>query len=263
MKSFIDYIEISCASLGNSQSAYRYKKKILDEMTEKANTLTRTGLKDETVLRDLMAQEYPDLKEGFARYQKENRKAKFLKVGLPVGCLISLVLILITYFAVSFMTSAWNKTWLIIVGGVFAEIVFCLGVAISEICHMRRVFHPIARALIIGCTVILSVFAFLFILMMVPGITAWPILPAGIIAALLADLAFAFVTKQKFRTISLFVYMPVMATMMYIILAAYSVVTWLGGWPIILLGLVADFIYVIYIIMSNAKYFMYKQEVDE
>lgn len=263
MKSFIDYIESSCADLGNSQSAYRYKKKILDEMTEKANALTRTGLKDESVLRDLIAGEYPDLKEGFARYQKENRKAKLLKVGLPVGCIVSLVLILITYFAVSFLTSAWDKTWLIIVGGVFAIIIFCLGVAINEICHLRRVFHPIARVLIVGCIVLLAVFAFLFFLMMTPGITVWPILPAGIIAALIADLGFAFATKQKLRTISLFVYMPVIATMMYIILAAYSVVSWIGGWPIILLGLVADFLYILYVIMSNAKYFMYKQEVDE
>ena len=263
MKNFIDYIEASCADLGNSQSAYRYKKKVLDEMTEKANALTRAGLKDENVLKDLISEAYPDLKGGFARYQKENRKSKFLKVGLPVGCLVSLVLILITYFAVSFLTSAWNKTWLIIVGGVFALIIFCLSVAIAKICSMRRVFHPIARVLIIGCTVLFAVFAFLFFLMMIPEMTVWPMLPGGIIAALLADLVFAFVTKQKLRTISLFVYMPVIATMMYIILAAYNVVSWLGGWPIILLGLVADFLYILFVIMSNAKYFMYKQEVDE
>ena len=46
------------------------------------------------------------------------------------------------------------------------------------------------------------VFAFLFSIMMVPEITSWPILPAGIILALIADLAFAFVTQQKLRTIS-------------------------------------------------------------
>lgn len=263
MKSFIDYIENACADLGNGQAAYRYKKKLLDEMTEKANALTRTGLKDENVLRDLIVQEYPDLKGGFDRYKKENRKSKSLKIGLPVGCLAVLVLIMITYFAVSFTTSAWSKTWLIIVGGVFAEIIFCLGVAISEICRMRRVFHPIARVLIVGCTVLVAVFAFLFFLMMTPGITVWPILPAGIIVALFADLIFAYVTKQKLRTISLFVYMPAIAAMMYVILAAYNVVSWVGGWPIILLGLVADLIYILYVIMSNAKYFMYKQEVDE
>ena len=263
MNSFIDYIENSCNGLGNGQNAYRYKKKILDEMTERANEITRTGLKDETVLKDLIAEEYPDLKAGFTQYQKDIRKTKFLKFGLPIGGLVSLIAILITYFAVSFTTYAWHKTWLIIVGGVFAMIIFYLGVAIAEICKMRRVFHPIARILIVGCTVLVSVFVFLFSIMMIPSITAWPILPVGIIAALLADICFAFITKQKLRTISLFVYMPAISTMLYIILAAYSIVSWIGGWPIILLGVLADFIYILFIIMSNAKYFMYKQEVDE
>ena len=61
MKNFIDYIETSCADLGSSQSAYRYKKKVLDEMTERANEITRTGLKDEKVLCDIITEEYPDL----------------------------------------------------------------------------------------------------------------------------------------------------------------------------------------------------------
>ena len=80
---------------------------------------------------------------------------------------------------------------------------------------------------------------------------------------LAADLIFAFKTKQKFRTISLFVYLPAIATMLYIMLAAYHVVTWAGGWLIILLGVVADIICIFSIIMSNMKYFTYRQEVEE
>ena len=61
MERFIDYIESSCSGLGKSHSAYRYKKKVLDEMTERANEITRTGLKDEKVLCDIITEEYPDL----------------------------------------------------------------------------------------------------------------------------------------------------------------------------------------------------------
>ena len=88
-------------------------------------------------------------------------------------------------------------------------------------------------------------------------------LPGGIALALVCDLIFAFTTRQKFRTISLFVYMPIMATMLYIILAAYNVIGWLTGWPIILLGLVADLIFILSIVVGNMKYFMYKQEVED
>ena len=108
-----------------------------------------------------------------------------------------------------------------------------------------------------------AVFMFLLFLIMMPQLLVWPILPAGVIIALLADLAFAFVTKQKLRTISFFVYMPTISTMLYIILAAYKIVTWSAGWPIVLLGLAADVAYIVYVIMSNMKYFTYKQEVED
>ena len=101
MKNFIDYIETSCADLGSSQSAYRYKKKVLDEMTERANEITRTGLKDEKVLCDIITEEYPDLKSGYNRYIKEKRKSEFLRFGLPIGGLVSLAAILIAYFTES------------------------------------------------------------------------------------------------------------------------------------------------------------------
>ena len=83
------------------------------------------------------------------------------------------------------------------------------------------------------------------------------------LATLIADLIFAFTTKQKFRTIFLFAYMPVLATMLYIVLAGSGLITWLAGWPIIFVGLAVDFIIALTIAASNAKYFMYKQEDDE
>ena len=110
---------------------------------------------------------------------------------------------------------------------------------------------------------LLFVFAFLYTIMMIPGMTSWPLLPVGIIFALVVDMLFAFVTKQKLRTISVLVYMPVISTMLYVILSAYGVISWISGWPVVLLGLVADLVYILFIIMSNAKYFMYKQGVDE
>ena len=77
------------------------------------------------------------------------------------------------------------------------------------------------------------------------------------------DIILAFATKQKFRTISLLVYLPAIAAMCYIVFAGYSIVTWSAGWVIVLLGVVADIIYIFSILMSNMKYFTYKQEVDE
>ena len=266
MQKIIDYIEKSCSGLKDNQVTYYYKRKLLDGMSQRATEMIKAGLKDENVILDLIADEYGDIEKGYAQFLEERKKEqrkKLMKIAFPVGGLIFLIMTFIVYFAVSSHTSAWDKSWLIIVGNIFAMIIFYLSFAINKLCHMRRVFHPIARAVIIGCVMITMVFAFLFQLMMLPeNFIVWPILPAGVAIALVADLVFAYTTKQKFRTISFFVYMPVIATMLYIIFAAYGIVSWVAGWPIILLGLVVDLLYIVKIVMSNMKYFMYNKEAE-
>ncbi|MBO5936330.1 MAG: hypothetical protein J6Q79_01800 [Clostridia bacterium] len=266
MQKIIDYIEKSCSGLKDDQVTYYYKKKLLDGMSQRADEMIHAGLKDEKVILDLIADEFGDIEKGFGQFLKDRKKqqrGKFMKVAFPVGGLLFLILIFIAYFTVSSLTSAWDKTWLIIVGGIFAMIIFYFSFAINKLCHMRRVFHPIARVLIIGCVMLFMVFAFLFQIMMLPDeFTSWPTLPAGVALSFVADLIFAYATKQKFRTISFFVYMPVIATMIYIILAAYGIISWITGWPVILIGLVVDLLYIFSIVMSNMKYFMYSKEAE-
>ena len=266
MQQIIDYIEKSCSGLKDNQVTYYYKRKLLDGMSQRATEMVKSGLKDEKVILDLIADEYGDIEKGYADFIKERKKqqrSKFMKIAFPIGGLIFLMMIFVVYFAVSSLTSAWDKSWLIIVGGIFSMIIFYLSFAINKLCHMRRVFHPIARVLIVGCVMLFMVFMFLFQLMFSPDdLAVWPVLPAGVGLALIADLIFAYTTKQKFHTISFFVYMPVIATMLYIILSAYGIVSWIAGWPIILLGLVIDLIYIVSVVMSNMKYFMYKKEVE-
>ncbi len=266
MKDFIEYIETSCAGLPDNHITYLFKKKIFDEMTDRANEMTHAGLRDEKVLADLMADEYPDLPAQYEVWSTEYKKkklAKTLRFVMGIGGVIFFIAIFIAYFEVSKATGAWDKTWLIIVGGIFAMIIFYTSFIIKRICRMRRLFHPIARFLLAMCVMLFSVFAFLFVLVMFELPATWPLIMAGIILMLLADIAFAFATKQKFRTVSTFVYMPVISTMLYIIFAASGVIGWATGWPVILLGLLADLIGIICIAVGNAKYFMYKKEDDE
>lgn len=266
MTSFIDYIESTCKGLGNGRMAYLYKRHLLNGMTERADEIIHAGITDDKVISDLVADEFGDLKAGYPIFEKEEKKrilAKKLKLILPIGGLVALLVIFITYFSVSDATGAWDKTWLIIVGGIFAMIIFYLSIAIKKLCSMSMIFHTAARVLIAICTMLFSVFVFLFCLMMFPAVITWPIVIGGVALMLICDLAFSYATKQKFRTISFFVYMPVIATMLYIILSAYGVITWAGGWPVILLGLVVDLAYIFAVISGNMKYFMYKQEVDE
>lgn len=161
--------------------------------------------------------------------------------------------------------SGYRNAWLIILGAIFGIILFCLGFGIKRICKMRRVFHPIARALIVLCVMIIMVFAFLCALMLSTNpleTKMWPIVIAGIILALVADIVFAYATKQKFRTITTMIYMPVISTMVFVILNAYGLVGSFG-WLVIISGLIVDIVYALVLVARNAKYFMYKKEDDE
>lgn len=267
MEKFIDYIEMSCSKLKDNHMTYLYKKSLLDKMTERANEITGAGLNNEKVITDLLCDEFGNLEAGYPAFVKEEKRrqrAHMMKYVFPIGGLIMLILIFITYFTVSRITLSWDKTWLIIVGGIFAMIIFYLSFAIKKLCRMRRIFHPIARVLIAGCVMLFMVFVFLFWLMMLPEeVITWPVLPIGIILMLVSDLIFSYSMKQKFRTVSLLIYMPAIAAMLYVVLAAYSIVSWSGGWVIILSGLVADLGYILFVIMGNMRYFMYRQEVEE
>ncbi len=266
MKSFIDYIEESCKNIEDTQISYKYKRKLLDEMTERANEITKAGLRDEKVLADIIADEYPNIEESYQIYKKaEKKKAKasLLRKLFAIGGVVFFIAVFVAYFSISSSTHAWDKTWLIIVGGIFAMIIFYVGLLAKRLYLWKRWLHPLVRVLIAGCIVLLSVFMFLFVLIMLDPGMSWTIIIMGTMLALIADLIFAYGTKQKFRTVTLFIYMPAITTMLYIILAGFKIVTWLGGWPLILVGVVLDLIIAFAIISHNAKYFMYKQEEDE
>lgn len=285
MKDFIEYIETSCAELKDTHMSYLYKKQILDEMTDRANEMTHAGLKDEKVLADLIASEYPDLAGNFGAWAKEYKKqkqAKLMRLISIVGSVFLFFASLIAFFVVGEKTtftyygvnedvlgwhtvSGYRNAWLIIVGAIFAIVLLAMGHGIKSICKMRRVFHPIARGLIATSVMIVMVFAFLCALMLSTNpyeTKMWPIVIAGIILALVADTVFAFATKQKFRTVTTMIYMPIISTMLFVILNAYGLAGSFGG-LIIVSGFIADVVYALSIVASNAKYFMYKQEVEE
>ncbi len=266
MKNFIEYIEDSCKNIKDTQISYKYKRQLLDEMTERANEITHAGLRDEKVLTDLIADEYPDIEGNYYVYEKAEKKkarASLLRKLFAIGGVIFFIAIFVAYFSISKTTGAWGKTWLIIVGGIFAMIIFYTSLLIKRLYLWKRWLHPLARVLMAGCIMLFSVFMFLFVLIMLDPGMSWVIIIAGVLMSLIADLIFAFATKQKFRTVFAFIYMPAISTMLYIILAGSHVISWLGGWPLIFAGVIIDLIVAFAIISHNAKYFMYKQEDEE
>lgn len=265
MKDFIDYIESSCSSIPDSPVLYRYKKKVLDAATERANEITHSGLTDANVLTDIIRGEFPDLKTGYEAFAEEERrkaKARFMRKLNIIGSVAFFLLIFLVYFSVSFTTQRWDISWLIIVGGVFALTIYLLSFGIKRLCKMKRAFQPIARLLTAGSIMLATVFIFLFCLMLVPMSNSWTIVLGGVIALFIADGIFAAVTRQKLAIINYFLYIPASMALLYVILGAYSVVSWSNGWLLVILGVIIDLVIAAGIMINNAKY-IYKQEAED
>ena len=161
MNSFVDYIEESCAGLRDDKILYNYKRMLYDEITERANQITASGLKDEKVLGDLIRDEYPNIKENYKSYYdaktKKLREKRRIKLT-AIGSVFTFIIMFIAYFGVSFSTHRWSNSWLIIVGGIFGLIILWLSFAIKKLCTMKKIFHPVARILTAICIMMVTVF---------------------------------------------------------------------------------------------------------
>lgn len=265
MKDFIDYIEDSCAEIPDGAVLYRYKRELLEKMTERANEITHSGLKDEQVLCDLIKDEYPDIRSDYNRYaleEKRKRRAKFKRKLIAICSSALAVILLVAFFTVSFATHRWDVTWLMPVGGVFLGLIYFTHFGIRRLFKMRRLFHPVARVLTALCVMLLTTFAFLVCVAATDIPNPWAILPMGVILALVIDAVLAHFTYQKLAVINYLVYIPIIAALLYVVLGAYYIVPWSPGWLIIVLGVPVDLIVVIAAILNNSKY-IYRQEVED
>lgn len=265
MKTFVDYIEDSCAGLKDDKILYSYKRMIYEEITERANEITASGLKDERVLDDLIRDEYPNLKDNYKSYYAAKTKelrAKKARKMIAIGSVFYAVMVIVVYLGISFMTQNWAASWLIIIGGYFSLIIFLLSFAIKKLCTMKRIFHPIARILTAICVMMATVFVFLFALAHFHMAKAWTIVLMGIMAMFIADAVFATVTKQKLVVINYFLYIPAVFAMLYIVLGAFAVIPWNIGWLLVIFGLILDAVIMMSIVAENSRYTYHSEEDD-
>ncbi len=265
LKVFIDHIEDALQGYKYSEILYQYKRGLLDEMNDRACDVKNAGLDDDKVIADLIRSEYPNIRDGYEKYYKAEKKRrreaiehKLLMIGTPVLILFSIAL----FIVLGVLTDAWRELWLIIVGTTFTMLILDMLAGIRKILRLKRIFHPMARLLTAGCIMLVAVFTYLFCGVHISWTETWPIVPAGVIALLLGDLAFAFATHQKFSMINVFIYIPSICAMLYVILAANSFVSWEKGWVLVFLGILVDACIGIAILLDNAR-FRYKQEVED
>lgn len=261
MESFYQYIEKTLPNRPNDPVLYKFKKRALDDMIERANELTSKGLKDERVIEDLIISEQGDILDRYNKFASESnlkKKRKNRLIGNILGSIIYIALLIIVFLGVGFSTHTWHPSWVIVVDGILLWTSYILCLIINRVLEMKRMFHFIARILLMGCTVVLSVAIFIF-LMAVLGISnAWVMIFVGLFCMFLEDGIFAIVTKQKLAIIAWLTYIPAMSAMLYVILGGIGVISWATGWIMIPLSLVLDALIMFIAFKVNTNY---KEEV--
>lgn len=264
METINRYIDESLAGIANGKLMSDFRKKILSELTERANELTHRGLRDNKVIYDLIISEHPDLRKEYSDYSEGIKRKKREKNARKKKILFSVLYVLIivlAYLAISFISKAWDKTWLIILGGITAIITFFIVTSFRKLLSRGRTGNFAARVLTAADIMLLSVFVFLLCAVVFSVPRSWLIILGGVAVMLAADGVIAYVTKQKLAIINILLYVPGIAAMLYVIGGIAGFIPWHPGWLIMPAAVIIDVIIIICAVAANSKY-TYEEEEE-
>lgn len=248
MNNFLEYIEKSFENMKETESLYKYKQKLIAEMTNRANELVATGLRDDKIIARIIMEEYPDIVGEYKKEQKMKKKSGgFLHKGAlatvaSVGGVFALVCI---FLAVSFITGAWSKTWLILVGGIFVGLIAIFVLLAGKLTKRAGRLTVPARLLCGVSVVLFAVIFFLFLTVVTKTSGSWIIFLLAIPFAMILDVVLTIILNKKTGIFSLLLYLPVIFTLFYVVLGVAGVLPWHPGWLLILFGILADIVIVI------------------
>lgn len=256
MANFIEYVDKSLADFPQTKSLYEYRQKVITEMTQRANELVSKGIKDDNVITQLIISEYPDLAGDYGKSVgekiKKQKTVRNVKGAVIAG--ISYVLVLVmTYLGVSFKLGNWDKSWLIMVIGLLLPAFAGLVIVALKKKGSSKGFSAVSRVLLMASVAIGAVLLFLFLFFALGISKSWIIFILAVPVALIADAAFSIVTKQKFNLLTYMIYIPVCASLLYVALCLFGLLSWHPGWMIIVLSVVADLVIALADMFTKSK----------
>lgn len=255
MQQFIEYIDNALPAEKGNEIMFKFKRKVLDNMNSRYNQVMTRGISNQNVIADIVMDEHSDLQGEYKKYYTEvmgKKRARQRLLLNVVGSVLFILILLVAYLGISFTTMDWAHTWVLMVDGILLWIVYLLTLGVKKISGMRRIFHIFARVLLAIDIMVLTVAVFLLSLTILHISHSWVIVIGGIMSIFIADGIFAGVTKQKFAIMNYLIYIPVVATMLYIVLGGIGLIAWNTGWLLIIAGLLIDII-VIIVTMSRNK----------
>ncbi len=264
MKELMKYIDDSLSGIPDSKSFYKYKKAIVDEITDRANEITHAGIDDENVVRDLIISEYPDIRGEYGRLvdeEKKKRHKKQIRLACIFGSIIYFLVIVIAFLAVSFVTGDWAHTWVYLVSFIFAYLSAALIWIVVKLSRRQSLFHPVSRIFIALAVMLLTLTVFLYLKVIFDVNKSWLAFIFGVLAMMSADGIYAEKASERFAIFFHILYIVPAAAMIYIILGSLSVIPWHPGWLLIPASLIIVLLVIFIRILDHNKH--KSQEIEE
>lgn len=242
MKKALEYFDSAFASMEDTKELYNYKKIFIDEVTERANEMTHSGIRDENVVSDLLIDEHPDIKQEFTDYLAEKSRKKKLRQNfiMRLSGSIFYSLLIIAGFAADLLIRDNGMSWLILTGGFAAlGIYFCI-YFVRKLPKLGSIFHPVSRLLLLLAFMLGAAAVFFTVLFKLNLVHSWVIFLISLILWGFADVFYSRFHHMRFTLFFGMLYIPIATALIFVILSATGVTAWRWGWIIILLGFAID-----------------------
>lgn len=263
---FKRFLEREFKAIRPTQAAMEYREELLTQLLEKEQDLRIKGMTDDELIYEMCIDSLGDIRKNLEEFENRNVKVKNAKRTALIAVVITVLSVLVvisSYLIVSFaVPNAWSKSWLIIVGGLFAGVTGVV-IFLSVLFAKKKKYLPI-RALVALCIVLLSVFVFLVLQILFGFNKSWLTFLVMVVMILGVDAVIADVTGSKLRYVCYAIFIEVFAVMLYIILGI-TMGLWHPYWIIIIAGLVVDvlFISIVLVVKSKKKKALEQKESDE
>lgn len=177
-----------------------------------------------------------------------NNKGRSLKIGF-LGTVGYILLLVFVYLAVSFLTSAWGWTWLLLVGGLLVP----AGLLMILSAFRGTKSGVLQRGGIFFGVMLIVTVLFLFMQIILGVSKSWVLFLLGIVAALLADAGYATARKEKVSYATYAAYIPIISTLIYVIGGLARAIPWHPGWMLILASIIVDIFILLFSVITSKK----------
>lgn len=236
MSRLINYVDTSFGNNQDNELLYKFKKKLISSMTDRANEITHAGLTNEQVIDDIVISEHPDLKKEFEDYKIElaNKTAKKKQRQKTFwGSVAYLVAVIIVFLAISLIKHTWNDTWVFLINGICLYLAYMFINSVITLTEKRSVFYPLPRLLLCLSVFLFAVPVFLILNNFLNLQHAWLTFLFAVLVMFSADGVYAENVSERFAIFFHLGYIPPAMTMIYIILGTLNIIPWNPGWLLI------------------------------